>query len=123
DALVSPGRQATLDAIPARSRFVAKPQPHAVAAKLAQQTVQRRRRVRDPAVLPHLAAQAARRHRDDDAVLVNIEPYVSDTIRHDPSPMHEARRRPARRNPRYLAYCETGRPVLRRTCGLERRPQ
>src|SRR6516164_8939434 len=32
-ALVSPGRQATLDAIPARSRFVAKPQGHAVAAE------------------------------------------------------------------------------------------
>ena len=81
------GRQATLNAITTRSCFVAKPQYHAVAAKLAQQTVQRRRRVRDPAVLPHLAAQAARRHSDDDAVLVNIEPNVSDTIRHDPSPM------------------------------------
>ena len=78
DALVSPGRQATLDAIPARSRFVAKPQGHAVAAELAQQTVERRRCVRDPAVLPHLAVQAARRHRDDDAVLVNIERNVSD---------------------------------------------
>ena len=100
DALVPPGRQSTLNAITTRSCLVAKPQCHAVAAKLAQQTLQRRRRVRDPAVLPHLAAQAARRHRDDDAVLVNIEPNVSDTIRHDPSPMHEARRRPTRRNPR-----------------------
>ena len=34
--------------------------------------------------------------------LVNIKPNVSDTIRHDPSPMHEARHRPIRRNPRYL---------------------
>ena len=41
-------------------------------------------------------------HRDDDAVPVNIEPNVSDTIRHDPSPMHQARHRPTRRNPRYL---------------------
>src|SRR6516225_994344 len=65
DALVSSTRQATLDAIPARSRFVAKPQRDAVAAKLAKQTVQRRRRVRNPAVLPHLAAQPARRYRDD----------------------------------------------------------
>jgi len=64
----------TLDAIAARTRFVAKPQRHAVAAKLAPQTVQRRRRVRDPAVFPHLAAQAARRHRDDNAFLVNIQP-------------------------------------------------
>src|ERR1700730_18011164 len=92
--------RATLDAIPARSRFVAKPQPHAVAAELAQQTVQGR--VGDPAVLPHFAAQAARRHRDDNPFLVNIEPNVSDPIRPDPSPMHEARHRPIRRNPRYL---------------------
>jgi maltooligosyltrehalose synthase len=34
--------------------------------------------------------------------LVNIKSNVSDTIRHDPSPMHEARRRPTRRNPPYL---------------------
>src|ERR1700730_16296357 len=89
--------RATLDAIPARSRFVAKPQPHAVAAELAQQTVQGR--VGDPAVLPHFAAQAARRHRDDNPFLVNIEPNVSDPIRPDPSPMHEARPPPNPRRP------------------------
>jgi hypothetical protein len=33
---------------------------------------------------------------------VNIKPDVSDTIHHDPSPMHEARHRLTRRNPRYL---------------------
>jgi Family of unknown function (DUF5681) len=43
-----------------------------------------------------------RRHCDDDAFPVNIQPNVSDTIRHDPSPMHEARHRPTRRNPPYL---------------------
>src|SRR6516225_3733726 len=32
--------------------------------------------------------------------------------------MHEARHRPFRRNPRKPAYCETGRPYLRRTSGL-----
>ena len=32
--------------------------------------------------------------------------------------MHEARHRPSRRNPRKPAYCETGRPYLRRTSGL-----
>jgi hypothetical protein len=31
---------------------------------------------------------------------VNIKPDVGDTIPHDPSSMHAARRRPARRNPR-----------------------
>src|SRR5262249_62311531 len=34
-------------------------QAHAVAAELAQQTLHCRRRVRDPAVFPHLAAQTA----------------------------------------------------------------
>src|SRR5215472_15905946 len=34
--------------------------------------------------------------------------------------MHEARHRPSRRNPRKPAYCETGRPYLRRTSGLDR---
>jgi hypothetical protein len=32
--------------------------------------------------------------------------------------MHEARRRFVQRNPRSPAYCETGRPYLRRTSGL-----
>jgi hypothetical protein len=32
--------------------------------------------------------------------------------------MHEARRRTIRHNPRKPAYCETGRPDLRRTSGL-----
>ena len=58
DAFMPPGRQSTLNAITARPHLVAKPQRHAVAAELAQQTVQRRRRVRDPAVLPYLAARA-----------------------------------------------------------------
>ncbi len=76
-------------------------------------------RIRDPAVFPHLAPQAARGHRNDNAFLVNIESNVGDTIRHDTSSMHEARRRSIRCNPRCPAYCETGRPVLRRTCRLE----
>ena len=82
--------------------LVAKPQGHAVAAELVQQPVQRRRRVRDPAILPDLTPQAALRHRDNDVFLVNIKPNVGDTICHDPSPMHEARRRRIRPNPRYL---------------------
>src|SRR6266851_9771586 len=66
--------------------LVAKPQGRAVAAELAPHTVQRRRRVREPAVFPYLAPQAARGHRNNDAFLVNIKPNVADTIRHDPSP-------------------------------------
>jgi Transposase DDE domain group 1 len=60
------------------------------------------RHVGDASVLPDLATQPAIGDRDDDPVLVNIKPDVGDTIPHDPSPMHEARCRPARRNPRYL---------------------
>jgi hypothetical protein len=33
---------------------------------------------------------------------VNIKPDIRDTIPQDPSPMHEARHRPIRCNPRYL---------------------
>jgi hypothetical protein len=102
NAFLSLGRHVTLNAIAARPGFVTKPQALAVAAELAQQTVQRRRRIRDPAVFPYLAAQTARRYRNDDPFLVNIKPNVGDTIRHDPSPMHEARYRSIRCNPRYL---------------------
>ena len=102
DAFMPCRRQLTLNAIAARARLVAEPQLHAFAAELAHQTIQCRRGVRNPAVLPDLAPQAALGHRDNNAFLVNIKPNVGDTIRHDPSPMHEARHRPIRRNPRYL---------------------
>jgi hypothetical protein len=59
----------TLNAVAARPGSVTKPQVHAVAAELAQQSVQRRRRIRDAAVLPYLAAQTARRYRNDDPSL------------------------------------------------------
>src|ERR1700738_2130581 len=67
--------------------------------------------------LPPLA-RLGKRHRD--CVFVYIQADVDDTMLHDPSPMHEARRRYIQRNPRNPAYCETGRPYLRRTSGLER---
>jgi hypothetical protein len=50
---------------------------------------------------------------------VNIKPDIRDTIPHDPSPMHEARHRPIRRNPRYLHTARRVAPSLRRTCGLD----
>jgi len=74
-------RRNPLDAVTTRPRLIAKPQAHTVAAELAQQPVQCRGCVGDPAVLPHLAAQTARRHRDDNPFLVNIKPNVGDTIR------------------------------------------
>ncbi len=78
DAFVPDCRYLTLNAITAWPRLVAKPQAHAVAAELAQQTAQRRRRVGEPAVLPDLAAQTGRRRRDGDPFLVNLKPNVSD---------------------------------------------
>jgi hypothetical protein len=54
-------------------------------AELADQPLQSRRRVRDPAIIPNLAAQAALRYCDDDPLLVNIKPDIRDMIPHDPS--------------------------------------
>ncbi len=102
DTFVPAGRQATVNDVTKQPRLVTGPQLHAVAPELALQRIQRCRCVRDPAVLPHLAPQATRRRRDNNVFLVNIKPNVGDTIRHDPSPMHAARYRPDRRNPRYL---------------------
>jgi len=101
-AFVPERRQLALDAITARPGLIAEPQLDPLLAELAGQPLQRRRRVRDPAIFPHLAPPAAFRDRHDDPVLVNIKPDIRDTISQDPSPMHEARRRPIRRNPRYL---------------------
>src|SRR5882672_5588588 len=101
-------RQVTLDAIAARARLVAEPKPDALAAELAHQAIQARRRVGDPTIFPDLAADAALRYRHNNPLLVNIKSDKRDTIPYDPSPMHEARHRPIRRNPRYL---HTVRPV------------
>jgi hypothetical protein len=82
--------------------FVAEAKPHRFTAELARHAIQGCRRVRNPAVLPYLAADALLGYRHNDPLLVNVEADIRDTIPHDPSPMHEARHRPIRRNPRYL---------------------
>jgi len=102
NAFVPVRRQLALDAITTRPRLIAEPQLNPLLAELAGQPPQRRRRVRDPAKFPHLAPPATFRDRHDDRVLMNIKPDIRDTIPQDPSPMHEARHRPIRRNPRYL---------------------
>jgi hypothetical protein len=79
-------QQVTLNSIAGRHRLVTEPKPAGV-AKLAQQTVDCRRRVRDPAVFPNLAADTALRQRNSDPVLVNVKPDIRDKIPHDPSPM------------------------------------
>ena len=102
DTVVPARRQLALDAITARPRLIAEPQRHPLLAELVSQPPQRCRRVRDPTIVPHLPPQAAFGDRHDDPILVNIKPDVGDTIPQDPSPMHEARHRPIRCNPRYL---------------------
>jgi hypothetical protein len=49
---------------------------------------------------------------------VHIQSDKDDRLTRDLSPMPKAWRRTIRRNPRTPAYCETGRPNLRRTFGL-----
>jgi hypothetical protein len=61
------------------------------------------------------APQARFSQCDRYRILVHIQTNIGDKLFQDPSPMHEARHRTIRRNPRKPAYCETGRPYLRRT--------
>jgi hypothetical protein len=74
-------------------------------------------------MLAHLSSLARLGNRHRDRVFVHIQADVNDMLLHDPSPMHEVRRRFVQRNPRSPAYCETGRPYLRRTSGLGRLPR
>ena len=60
------------------------------------------RRLADEMAAGPPGSSGALGHRHDDPLLVNIKTDIRDTILHDPSPMHEARHRPIRRNPRYL---------------------
>jgi hypothetical protein len=69
DAFMPVPRQVTLDAIAARPRLIAEPKTHTLAPELAHQTVQVRRRIRDPAIFPDLAAEAALGHRHNDPFL------------------------------------------------------
>ena len=50
--------------------LIAEPQRYPLLAELASQPPQRCRRVRDPAIVPHLASHAAFRGRYDDPVLI-----------------------------------------------------
>ena len=121
NAVVPVPRQVTLDAIAARARLVAEPKPDALAAELAHQTIQGPSRVGDPAICPDLAADAALGDRHDNPLLVNIKPDIRDTI---PTTRLLCMRFGTGQSGATLlpAYCETGRPVLRRTCGLALHP-
>jgi hypothetical protein len=62
----------TLDAIAARSRLIAEPKLHRLAAEPVRQPIQCHWRVRDPPVLSDLAAQPALGYGHDNPVLVNV---------------------------------------------------
>jgi hypothetical protein len=87
--------QLSFDAVAAGAGFVTEAQLRPSPRQLAGQCIQGGRRVRDLAVLAHLAplARLGKRHRN--RVLVHIQTDVGDRLVHDPSPMHEARRRPS----------------------------
>ena len=68
-------------------------------------------------MLAHFSPQARFGQRDRYRILVHVKADICDRLRHDPSPIHEAGTdHPAQ--PSKPAYCETGRPYLRRTSGL-----
>ncbi len=118
DAVVLRRCQLSVNTVTARSSLIAEPQLVAIACQLCNQRLHGSRRVRDLAILAHFIpfARLGKRHRY--RLFVHIQPDERDKLLQGPSPMHEARHRPFRRNPRKPAYCETGRPYLRRTSGL-----
>src|SRR4029079_4728704 len=94
--------QPALDTIAAGTGLVAETQFAPVLVKFTHQSLQRGRCVRDLAVVVRRAAIPAFGKCDRDRLLVNIKTDVGDSLLHDPPPMHEARHRIIRRNPRSL---------------------
>ena len=91
----SRARQLSLNAVTARSGFIAEPQFAAIACQLCNQRLQGSRRVRDLAILAHFIPLARLGERHRNRILVHIQPDVRDRLLQDPSPMHEARHRPS----------------------------
>jgi hypothetical protein len=92
--------QLALNPIAARSSFVTEPKLVPAARQFRRQSLHGRRRVRDFALLAHLAPPACLGKRDRDRVLVHVKTDVCDRLVQDPSPMHESLCRNPRRNPR-----------------------
>ena len=61
-------------------------------------------------VLAHFSPQARCGQRHRYRILVYVKPDICDRLRHDPSPMHEARYRTIRHNPRSL-HTVDGSPI------------
>jgi hypothetical protein len=100
DAIAPSKRQLALNPIAARSGLVTEAKLVPRARQLCRQSLHSRRRVRDLAILAHIAPRARLGKRDRDRVLVHVQTDIRDRLIQDPSPMHEARRRNTRRNPR-----------------------
>ena len=100
DALMPGEGQLPLNPIAAGSGLVAEPKRAPNARQLHRQCLHSRRRVRDLPILAHIASHARRGKRHRDRVLVHVQTDICDSFIQDPSPMHEARRRNSRRNPR-----------------------
>jgi hypothetical protein len=73
-------------------RLVAKPQSLAATRQLASQLRDRRTLGLDRAVLAHFALATAVGNGHYRPPLMHIQTHKSDSIVHDPSPMHEALR-------------------------------
>ena len=117
---VSGRRQLPLDPTATGSGLVAEPQIVAIVGQSRRRHLQGSRRVRNLAALAHFSPLARLGQGHCDRIFVHVQTDVDDRFVHDPSPVHEARHQTIRRNPRKPAYCETGRPYLRRTFGLGR---
>ena len=101
DDAIMPGEgQLALNPIAARSGLIAEPKRVPDARQLRRQSLHSRRRVRDLAILAHITPHARLGQRHRDRILVHVKTDICDSFVQDPSPMHEARRRNTRRNPR-----------------------
>ena len=102
NAVMPQRRKLALDPVAARARLVTQPKRRPRSRQFAKQSFDRFGPVRDLTIVSHLTAIAPRRKRNRDRLLVHVQSDIRDKLFHDPSPMHEARRRIIRRNPRYL---------------------
>ena len=119
-AFVSRSGELPLDAITAWSGCITKPQISSRRSPVHAQRLQGSWRVGDLPMLAHFSPQARFGQRDRDRILVHVKAKICDRLRHDPSPMHEARYRTIRHNPRSLHTVRRA-ASIRRTSGLAER--
>jgi hypothetical protein len=91
-----------LNAVTAWSGFITEPQFSSRRGQLHGQRLQDSGRIGDLPMLAHFSPQARFSQCDRYRILVHVKADIGDRLRHDPSPMHEARYRTIRHNPRSL---------------------